>query len=341
MDNSKVLFRQWLKIGGAIIFYWCNSIGMIFFNKFLFSSKDLDLNAPLFVTWFQGIITVLFCLIGGITIGDSIPIIGTFPKITFDFKMASNCLLLSVVTAISITFKNLTLTKIEIAFYSVSLAMGTIFTVLFSWMILKQRISIVIMLTCVVIVAGFALSVEQQRELAGLSMVGLFYGVMSSIIGPLSQIQLKRTLSIVNNLWVLTFYTNFNVLFIYPVLSIMLGEYESLMKFKQLTNPFFWVLLTLSGFVGVSLSIAISLQVSLTSPLTSNISGVAKNCIQTVLAVLVNPEAKSGTWWLGNLAILGGSGAYTIVRMEEMKVQTVKVVSSEVKMEEGIVDEKS
>lgn len=319
MENSN-LVTEWVKIAGAISFYWCNSIGMIFLNKFLFSSKDLNLNAPLFVTWYQSIVTVIFCYSAGFLVGNSIPIIGSFPKITPNMKMCYSCLLLSLFTAGAITFKNLTLTEIEISFYNVSLAMGTIFTVFFSWSILKQRISFVIILICFLISAGFVMGVEQEKKLTDVPMLGLFYGVMSSIVGPLSQIQLKRTLPLVeNNLWLLTFYTNLNGLYIYPIAAFFFGEFKNVIQFDQLTSPHFWLLMTLSGGLGVSLSFAVSLQISFTSPLTANISGVAKNCIQTVLAVLVFSQNKTLMWWGGNMAVLGGSGAYTFFRMQEMK----------------------
>ena len=326
MDSSNLIL-QWMKIGGAVLFYWCNSIGMIFLNKFLFSSKALNLNAPLFVTWFQAIITTLFCWTAGLLIGDSIPAIGSFPIIIPNLELVSTCLLLSLLTAASITFKNLTLTLIEIAFYNVSLALGTIFTVLFSWLILKQRISLLVILTCVVIVVGFVLGVEEETQLTNVPILGLFFAFMSSILGPLSQIQLKRTLPLVNdNLWLLTFYNNFNGLFIYPVLIMLFGEYKHVLEFEQLGNPQFWLLMTLSGFLGVSLSFSISLQMSFTTPITANISGVTKNCIQTLLAVSVFGQDKTVSWWLGNTAVLGGSGAYTFFRMREMKGQNKDIV---------------
>ena len=317
---------EWVKIGGAVLFYWCNSIGMIFLNKFLFSSKALNLNAPLFVTWFQAIVTVLFCWTAGLLIGDSIPMLGSFPRLTPNLELASTCLLLSLLTAASIIFKNLTLTLIEIAFYNVSLALGTIFTVFFSWLILKQRISLLVVLTCIVIVVGFIMGVEQEAQLTNVPVLGLFFALMSSIIGPLSQIQLKKTLPLVNgNLWVLTFYNNFNGLFIYPVLLMLSGEYKHVLEFEQLGNPQFWLLMTLSGFLGVSLSFAISLQMSYTTPISANISGVSKNCIQTVLAVTAFSQNKTVIWWLGNSAVLGGSGAYTFFRMREMKGERKEV----------------
>ena len=48
-------------------------------------------------------------------------------------------------------------------------------------------------------------------------------------------------------------------------------------------------------------------------------SGTAKACAQTVLAVLYYEEAKSFLWWTSNMMVLGGSSAYTWVRGREMK----------------------
>jgi GDP-fucose transporter C1 len=58
-----------------------------------------------------------------------------------------------------------------------------------------------------------------------------------------------------------------------------------------------------------------------TSPLTHNISGTAKACVQTVLATYWFNETKSLLWWFSNWVVLGGSAAYTRVRQQEMEHQ--------------------
>ena len=58
-----------------------------------------------------------------------------------------------------------------------------------------------------------------------------------------------------------------------------------------------------------------------TSPLTHNISGTAKACVQTVLATYWFSETKSLLWWLSNWVVLGGSAAYARVRQKEMEHQ--------------------
>jgi GDP-fucose transporter C1 len=58
-----------------------------------------------------------------------------------------------------------------------------------------------------------------------------------------------------------------------------------------------------------------------TSPLTHNISGTAKACVQTVLATYWFNDVKSVLWWFSNWVVLGGSAAYARVRQQEMEHQ--------------------
>ena len=51
----------------------------------------------------------------------------------------------------------------------------------------------------------------------------------------------------------------------------------------------------------------------MTSPLTHNISGTAKACAQTVMATYYFMEIKPILWWVSNMVVLFGSGAYTQV----------------------------
>ena len=49
-------------------------------------------------------------------------------------------------------------------------------------------------------------------------------------------------------------------------------------------EPLFWALMVLTGITGFVINIAIFLQIKFTTPLTNNISGTAKSCVQTALA---------------------------------------------------------
>lgn len=49
----------------VIAAYWIVSISMVYLNKLLLSNNSATIPAPLFVTWFQCIITCLICVILG------------------------------------------------------------------------------------------------------------------------------------------------------------------------------------------------------------------------------------------------------------------------------------
>ena len=66
-------------------------------------------------------------------------------------------------------------------------------------------------------------------------------------------------------------------------------------------------------------TIPISICVQVTSPLSHNVSGTAKACCQTIIAVVYNSDVKSVLWWLSNVMVLAGSMFYTIVRKNEMQ----------------------
>jgi solute carrier family 35 (GDP-fucose transporter), member C1 len=113
----------------------------------------------------------------------------------------------------------------------------------------------------------------------------------------------------------------------------------------------YWALLLLSGVGGFAIGIVTMLQIQVvlccfarvgvplggrvcflvqaTSPLTHNISGTAKACVQTVLALLYfrNPTTPSNI--AGIALVLLGSMAYTYVRNQEMEAakQAVKPAS--------------
>ena len=52
-------------IAGVITTYWVVSISMVYLNKILLSNQDASISAPLFVTWFQCVLTCVICIVLG------------------------------------------------------------------------------------------------------------------------------------------------------------------------------------------------------------------------------------------------------------------------------------
>jgi GDP-fucose transporter C1 len=91
----------------------------------------------------------------------------------------------------------------------------------------------------------------------------------------------------------------------------------------------------LAGFLSFFIGYASSLQIQLTSPLTHNISGTTKSCLQTLLGVIYFNETKNLLWWLSNLFVLVGALFYSIVRNQEMnKSKENKMLSKSIKNSE-------
>lgn len=160
-----------------------------------------------------------------------------------------------------------------------------------------------------------------QEGLAGsLSWTGVFFGVLASAFVSLNAIYTKKVLPAVDgNIWRLSFYNNINACVLFLPLLLVFGELGRIASFSRLTDLTFWSMMTLGGVFGFAIGYVTGLQIKFTSPLTHNVSGTAKACAQTVIAVVYNSSAKSLLWWVSNMLVLGGSSAYTWVRSLEMK----------------------
>ena len=80
----------------------------------------------------------------------------------------------------------------------------------------------------------------------------------------------------------------------------------------------FWWKMTVAGILGFLIGIVTIAQISLTSPLTHNISGTAKACLQTLIAVLFLNEKVSFRSLVGIVCVLFGTFMYSVVRSKEM-----------------------
>jgi len=234
--------------------------------------------------------------------------IDTFPPFRIDAAIAKEILPLSVVFVGMITANNLCLKYLDVAFYNVARALTTFFNVLFSYYILGQKTSVRAMLCCGLIIAGFALGVREEGTLSDLSYKGVVFGVMGSLFVCLNAIYTKRCMPAVDgNIWKLQMYNNFNASLLFIPLIIFNDEQSVLTSFTHLKDPYFWLMMSLSGVFGIGIGFVTGLQIKVTSPLTHNISGTAKACVQTVIAAMVYVTYKSGLWWVCNFMVLGGS----------------------------------
>lgn len=173
---------------------------------------------------------------------------------------------------------------------------------------------------CAIIVSGFVLGIDQEGKSVDLSIAGVMFGVLASLCVSLNAIFTKKVLPAVEgNLWRLQLYNNINASMMLALLCVTFGEIPVLQHFSHWLEPFFWLMMLSAGVFGIAIGYVSGLQIKVTSPLTHNVSGTAKACAQTIIAIVINGEIKSVLWWGSNAMVLGGSTAYTYVKMKEME----------------------
>lgn len=332
-------------IASVVATYWFVSISMVYLNKVLMSNEAVSIPAPLFVTWYQCIITALICYAAGkcgershrapaaySTVaqqeGESAAPVkpsffAQFPKAEYVLSVATRIFPLSIVFVGMITFNNLCLKWVEVSFYNVARSLTIVFNVFFSRALLGIPTSYRTLLCLGVVILGFFLGSKGEMNF---SLKGTIAGLCSSLFVSLNSIYTKKVLPAVDdNHWRLTFYNNVNacVLFIPLVAyfegSIILGALN-----QQLKTATFWSAMTVAGFFGFSIGIVTVLQIKATSPLSHNISGTAKAAVQSMMAFYIWGNEATLFGVIGIFTVLGGSLLYTFVKMNENNSQILR-----------------
>lgn len=317
MSDSKESQTQ--KVITAVTAYWIVSIGLVFTNKALLSSS-VSIPAPLFITWYQCVVTAVVCWVLGFIGKTSAEgsYFKQFPEATWNSSTAIAVLPLSFMFVGMVTFNNLCLQYVEVTFYNVARSLTMVCNMIFTYLILRERTSFRAIMCVGVVILGFYLGVEGE---VNFSLIGTVFGIMSSIFVSLNSIFTKSVLpKVKNDKWTLTFYNNVNATLMFPVLIYLMHEEQILLKNTEiLISGEFWALMTVGGIGGTLIGLATVAQIQATSPLTHNISGTAKAAAQTVLAFYIwnNPATFMGC--LGIAVVLGGSLLYAFVKRLEMQ----------------------
>lgn len=301
------------------------------------SSEEVSIEAPLFVTWFQCVITALICWSAGKLSetmkkrADQLPLkesdsdankghgksfFSQFPKAEYNASIGQKIFPLSVVFVGMITFNNLCLKWVEVSFYNVARSLTIVFNVVLTKMMLGSSTSPTTMGCLLIVILGFFLGAGGE---VNFSYKGTIAGVCSSLFVSLNSIFTKKVLPVVeNDHWKLTFYNNVNAIILFlPLMAYFEGAALIEGINRQFLNPVFWSAMMVAGFFGFSIGIVTVLQIKATSPLTHNISGTAKAAVQSMMAFYIwkNPATFMGVG--GMFVVLGGSLLYTFVKMRE------------------------
>jgi solute carrier family 35 (GDP-fucose transporter), member C1 len=339
-------------IASVVALYWFVSISMVYLNKALMSSPGMSIPAPLFVTWFQCVVTAIICYVCGEVAShmqkksySSLSQTDTdqdttkqsnfwtqFPRAEYRVNTGRRVFPLSLVFVGMITFNNICLKWVEVSFYNVARSLTIVFNVILSKFMLGSTTSSTTMACLGIVIAGFFIGSHGELNF---SFWGTLSGVFSSLFVSLNSIYTKKVLPVVDNdHWRLTYYNNINACVMFLPLMLVF-EHEPIYQAlnMQFFSGLFWFAMLVAGFFGFAIGIVTVLQIKATSPLTHNISGTAKAAVQSMLAFYIwgNPYTFLGI--LGIFTVLGGSLLYTVVKMNEGKKPVVKSEVKDVEMQ--------
>lgn len=297
--------------------YWLTSISLVLLNKVMFSSPEVGLKgAPIFLTWTQILVAVGCCLVVHAA-KPSFHQLDFFPYFEYDFSIALKVAPLTAIFLGMIVFNNLCLKYVEVSFYQVARSLSIIFNIVFSFLLLGQKTTSKALGACAVIVAGYYLGVDGEVRF---SRQGVIFGVISSVFVSLYSIFVKRVLKILHdNHWRLLIYNNMNATWMMPPLILFFGETESVIQSPNVWLGAFWGMILLVGMFGFMINIASFMQIKYTSPLSHNVSGTFKACVQTLLGLMIWKNPVSSTGLFGTFLSIFGCGLYGYVRYLEGK----------------------
>ncbi|CAM9385268.1 unnamed protein product [Choristocarpus tenellus] len=312
-------------VAGVVCLYWVVSISLVYVNKYLVTSDAI----PLFITWFQCLITCVICWFCGwmghrAKAKDGLQsaqksIFSTFPRAQYDPLTVWNVMPLSFIFVAMIVFNQLTLKYVAVSFYNVARSLTIVFNALFSYIILRTTVSLPTILCLMIVITGFFVGSAGEVEF---SRLGSVCGVLASVFVSLNSIFTKRILPYVNNdAWRLAFINNANACFLF-LPFIYFYEREILIDvrshYKSIFTIPFWGSMIVAGFLGFSIGIVTVMQ-AITSPLTHNISGTAKAAVQSAMAFYIWGNPATIMACLGIFLVLSGSALYTKVKLWENK----------------------
>ncbi|KAK8796680.1 hypothetical protein WA588_000808 [Blastocystis sp. NMH] len=301
-----------LRIAAVIGIYWITSWSAIFLNKFVYSHLKKGFSASYFTTFLEFVASTTFIWVFS-KLNAKRKWVSTFPNINVSLKTIRKVFPLSVMFCMTVTMSNLCLKYVEVSFYQISRSLGIPMIPLINYLIYGEKSTWPTVLSCITVVVGYIAGVDGE---VNFSLRGTLFGVGASLVGTFYTISLHHYLANIKmNSWELSFYNNFNSSIIIIVMVLLNGEIPVIWNHRNELSLSFFLWTALAGIVGLFVGITTQLQIKYTSSLSHNISGVAKNCIQTFMGAAIYRTPLTFTGVCGVLLVVGGSFTYTLERI--------------------------
>eukprot|EP00922_Rhytidocystis_sp_ex-Travisia-forbesii_P052211 GHVS01077481.1.p1 GENE.GHVS01077481.1~~GHVS01077481.1.p1 ORF type:complete len:470 (-),score=41.88 GHVS01077481.1:413-1822(-) len=305
----------------SICLYSCGSLAIVFLNRKIFKES---FQFPIFVSWLQqvvGLSAFQFFAFLSPRISLLAPIRPLFPSVSIRWTHIRAVLPLSLAFVGMIGFSNVCLKYVQISTYQVARAMTLLLNLILSYFILGTSVSFRAGFACAIVMSGFVIgSMDPQT----LGLIGVCTGGMASLFQAFYMVQIKSALVHLNDDQnILLSYNLLLSSFIFFPVIFLAGEGGFVNELPlSPTDPLFfstWSLLIASGLMGILLTMSTYWCVRETSPVTYNIVGYAKACLQSVAAIVMLGDIVTARSLLGIFLTLAGSFYYSRTKMAEMK----------------------
>lgn len=294
----------------SVSFYISTALTMVFVNKWVLNRVPL----PFTLLWFQVVMAVILLHFSSIFGILQLPIL--------EKKKCIGLLPLIAINVLGLSFNTICLQYVDASFYQVARALVLPFTVLFSFMFLKQKTSYKILLACLVVCIGFFVGVSSER--LSISFVGITFGICSSISTALHAIVIKKSLTVVKgNTLDLVYYNNILSAIAFMPLIFLFREQNQYSELFQNNSSgiskTFLIGILVTGFFGFLINVAGFLQIKVTSPVTHMISSAFRGVVQTILGNLIFGDLLTTGRVGGIFLILFGTCLYTWIKDQDSK----------------------
>ncbi|KIJ34004.1 hypothetical protein M422DRAFT_233576 [Sphaerobolus stellatus SS14] len=317
-----------LTVAGTVMFYLVAALTMVIANKWVLSSTS----APLFFLFAQLVIAVLLFLLTHL--------VGLFTlPFTINATVIRGMAPLVIVNVLGLSFNNYTLKYVDASFYQIARGLVLPTTVLLSYLFLKSRPSLRVLLSCALVTLGFFIGVfldnyntapvakdpmSASSDTAWwANSIGIIFGLLSSVTTASSAVIIKQSLDVVGgSTFALAWYNNlFSSIVIFPLIFLV-GEgpavYQLLFEDEEGWSTFLYGTL-ITGLFGFLICLAGFLSIKVTSPITHMVSSAVRGVVVTLLGIWFFSEVITSGRAASISTILLGSVYYTYVKNSEQQ----------------------
>jgi GDP-fucose transporter C1 len=309
-SSSETQFKkQFWYCALSVSFYMIFSIFLRFCTRLGALSRETP-TSLLFFTWYQ--FTLGYAIIVIVALWRGRPVISLCPPLPSEFATFRKVLPVAPAFFLMLFFNTKSIECVSTRAYELVKSFSIVFTLILSFLILKERISLRACLACLVVVIGFVVAKKIE-----LSVDPFVYGVLASCSTAVYAVAVKKVLGDLdgNEYLFFEYVTPISLILLTPVVWFQGG----FRVFEAERSTVFWVLQTIMAIMGFVLQVAVVCNIKYTSALTHNLAGSATAFIQTPVMRLFGSPALSGPHVLGIVMVIIASIFYAYVRTVEMK----------------------